>query len=180
MSGQFPNPQSRRRNAPTISANLLPHEGRSGSAPKVPDRFELGDAGLAFWERAWKLPQAVKWDAHVDAVARRAELEDYAAALEILHEGLGLEEILTAGDDEELRRRIRNLEWMLDKIQRLATGAVGLMKQMDALDDRLGLNPKSLGQLRWTIADKPAKAESKTSADAAKVAQMADFRDRLG
>lgn len=182
MSGPLPNPQSRRRNAPTINPDLLPAK-RSGRAPKVPARFELGEAGMAFWRAAWKLPQSAKWEHHVDAVARRAELEDLAAARDMLLQ-LDLEDVLLAGDDEELRQRLRNLEWMLDKLQRLATGAIGLMKQMDALDDRLGLNPKSLAALRWTIEATPAKparkAAAKKSAAAAQVADMADYRDRIG
>lgn len=179
IPGPLPGENTRRRNAPTIKPNILPARGRTGRAPKIPERYQLAEAGLAFWKRAWKLPQATKWDdGAVDAVARRAQLEDYAAAVELV-DTVDLEAIFMSSDDEELRQQLRNLEWALGKIRSLATGAVGLMKQMDALDDRLGLTPKSLAQLRWTIEEKPARKAAKAETDA-EVARMADYRDRLG
>lgn len=177
MSGPLPTDGARRRNLPP-SKDIL--EPRTGRAPKIPRRYQLGDAGLDYWKRAWKWPQATKWDtpSMVDAVARRAQLEDYAAAIELV-DHVDLEELLTAGDDEARREALRNLDWALNKLRSLATGVVGLMKQMDQLDDRLGTTPKAMAQLRWSIAEKPAKTSAQAAA-AAEVAQMADYRDRLG
>src|SRR5689334_856280 len=122
MPGPLPNPQARRRNAPTISSTDLPREGRRGAAPKCP--YPLGDAGRAWWAWAWALPQATRWDVgSLYFVARRASLEDLNA--------------------EEFKAPVQ--------------------KEMRELDNRLGLNPKAMADLRWRVADgaeegKPALA----------------------
>ena len=82
--GPLPNPNRRRRNAPTIPTTSLPAGGRKGRAPKVPAGYELRDAGAAWWRWAWSLPQAVAWDdgSHY-ALARRAQLEDTLGAVAV-------------------------------------------------------------------------------------------------
>jgi hypothetical protein len=40
----------------------------------------------------------------------------------------------------------------LSTLKRSATGEVALMKEMRELDNRLGLNPKAMADLRWSIA----------------------------
>lgn len=155
--GPLPTGQARRRNAPTIPSTTLPASGRADPAPDPPASYELRDAGMAWWVWAWSLPQAAAWDdGSLYIVARRAQLEDDLAALEHI-DHFDLAELL--GLDEE-HEQLRTLQWMIGGLKRLATGSVSVMKEMDALDDRLGLSPKALAALRWKIVDDEAKPEA--------------------
>ena len=169
MPGPLPEATRRRRNAPQISGHVLPAEGRKGAPPKVPDSYELAEAGAAWWKWAWRLPQASRWDkGSVFLVARRAQLEDDLVALDFGEE-MGLLEQLLRGAEPEA---VRNVEWALSTLKRSASGKMGVMKEMRELDDRLGLNPKAMAALRWTVAES-APAESP-----ADVPQIADYRAR--
>lgn len=119
--GPIPDPNARRRNAPTISTTALPSSGRKGRAPGVPKPYRLLPAGRAWWTAAWKRPQAVAWElgSFIDTVARRAILEDDLAAV--------------PRSDTRLR--------------------LAVMREMRELDTVLGLNPKGLATLRWSIVD---------------------------
>lgn len=157
MPGPLPNPQRRRRNAPTIPTTNLPASGRAGRPPKCP--YQLGKAGSTWWRWAWRTPQAAAWSlGDLYTAGRRARLEDDLAALRDI-EGLDLHEALDALD-EESGRRFRDL---VQSLASMATGQVTLMREARELDDRLGLTPKSLAALRWTILDdekaKPAEAD---------------------
>lgn len=160
--GPLPSPDARRRNAPTIPTTDLPAAGREGPAPDCP--YELGDAGLAWWEWAWATPQAAAWDpGSLYVVARRAQLEDDVAAIEFVEASDLLADLLD-GSDEAVKR----VEWMLGVLKRSATGKSTLMKEMRELDERLGLTPKALAALRWKIVgtrdespESPAPSSSK-------------------
>ncbi|HYH54014.1 MAG TPA: hypothetical protein VD761_07780 [Solirubrobacterales bacterium] len=217
--GPLPNPNSRRRNKPTIeAAELTP---RIGPPPEVPEAYELGIAGSAFWEWAWALPQASKWDdGSLFFVARRAVLEDDLAALDeadrltfVIDDMIA--EAVAEDDPLNFKNRLTQLTLTFKKLKGLAGGRVSVMKEMRELDNRLGLNPKALGDLRWVIADpadqpdlpggelnvKELKAElkkrgvpfspkakkaalqsllHKAGDEAAGVAQLDDYRTRLG
>ena len=155
--GPLPSANARRRNAPTIPTNELPAEGRKGPVPKCP--YELGAAGDRWWKWAWKLPQAAKWDdGALYVVARRALLEDHAAALDFA-DTLDLADLFGAMKNDEAKRTV---EFALSLLKRSATGEGALMKEMRELDNRLGLNPKAMVDLRWSItpAAEPAKVAS--------------------
>lgn len=81
-------------------------------------------------------------------VARRAVLEDHAVALSFA-DSLGVADLFDEGNKEAARR----VEWALNQLRKSATGEVALMKEMRELDNRLGLNPKALLDLRWSIGD---------------------------
>jgi hypothetical protein len=150
--GPLPKPGARRRNEPTIPGAVLPAEGREGDVPECPLR--LGESGARWWAWAWSTPQASKWDGgSLYFVARRALLEDHAAALDFADE-LDLADLFAA-DDSDARDRV---EWALSLLKRSATGEVALMKEMRELDNRLGLNPKAMLDLRWSIAPSEDKA----------------------
>lgn len=156
MSGPAPKPNRRRRNAPTIQTTNLPAAGRVGPVPAVPAAYGLGGAGLAWWDWAWRLPQATRWDdGAVYAVVRRAQLEDYLAAVEFGDE-FDVSDLLAGAQPEAVRR----VEWALRSLKSSASGSVGLMKEMRELDKRLGLDPKALVELRWTISDDSAEEKS--------------------
>lgn len=143
----LPTPNPRRRNAPTIPTTKLPAAGRAGDAPDCP--YALAAAGAVWWGWAWALPQAAAWSAgDVYFVARRAAMEDDLAALGAV-EGLDFEEL--AGRYEETAAAIR-------RVAGLATGRLQVMKEMRELDDRLGLTPKGMAALRWTIVAEPEKS----------------------
>lgn len=171
MPGPLPNPQSRRRNAPSVASTVLPAK-RSGAVPKPPASYALGVAGLGWWRWAWRLGQATMWDAGaVYFVARRAALEDELAALDF-NDSLDLADLLAGADGEA----VRNVEFALATLKRSATGATSLMKEMRELDNRLGLNPKAMADLRWSIAEKPVR-EAPCGDD---VARLDEYRGRTG
>lgn len=133
--GPLPDPQRRRRNAPTIQTTTLPAGGREGAAPRAPAGRKLGKAGRAWWKWAWSTPQATQWAGALYVVATRAQLEDALAAVQ--------------PDD--------------------ARGLVAALKVITELDEQLGLGPKALAQLRWTIVpDAPDAAVQATGKPAAR------------
>ena len=147
MPGPLPNPQRRRRNAPTVPTTDLPASGRKGRPPNPPAAYELRTAGLAWWRWAWGLPQAAAWDrGSLYTIARRAQLEDDLAAME-LNDHLGLDDLLAGAEPEAIKR----VEWALETLKRAAAGKLAVEKEMRELDGRLGLNPEALAKLRWTI-----------------------------
>lgn len=146
MPGPLPNPQRRRTNAPTIPTTTLPAEGRSDPPPKIPAYVKLGKTGRAWWRWAWSTPQAAAWAlGHEGTVARRAALEDDLGALEQV-EGLDFTDLI---GDETLAGDVRAA---VQRVAALATGRLQIMKEMRELDDRLGLTPKAMAALRWSIA----------------------------
>lgn len=147
MPGPLPQPTRRRRNAPTIPTTALPKAGRPGRAPGVPAGYVLGKQGRAWWAWAWKTPQACAWDAGaIYGVARRAQLEDDVAALADVR---GLDALDALGADAA-----REFKFLIQRLSALATSKVALLKEMRELDDRLGLSPKSMAALRWSL-DEP-------------------------
>jgi hypothetical protein len=156
--GPLPNPQARRRNTPTIAGTVLPAAGRDGDAPECP--YDLARAGSAWWAWAWATPQAAKWDqGTLYVVARRAVLEDELAALAFFDaDEFSLRDLLAEADEEAVRR----VEWAIGTLKRLATGSTALMREMRELDNRLGLNPKAMADLRWSVAeaDEPEQTQA--------------------
>lgn len=161
-SGPLPNPNRRRRNAPTIPTTELPASGRKGDAPEVPAAYDLQTAGLAWWAWAWKLPQAAAWDeGALYVAARRAALEDDLTALDFGETiDIALDDLL-AGDDEN--KLVKHLQIVIRRLKALAGGRVGVMKEMRELDTKLGLSPEALAKLRWTIVDDSEEEEAPKS-----------------
>jgi hypothetical protein len=90
----------------------------------------------------WSTPQSAGWAlGHEAVVARRASLEDDLAALEAV-QGI---------DFDELGPRADQVRAAVQRVAALATGRLQIIKEMRELDDRLGLTPKAMAQLRWTI-----------------------------
>ena len=170
MPGPAPSPNARRRNAATIGTRALPHEGRKGRAPVAPAAYRLKRAGKAWWNWAWKLPQATAWDEGSRYfVVRRAQLEDELAALDFANFA-SLRDLLAGAETDAIER----VEEAIELLKRLASGAASVQKEMREMDNRLGLNPKAMTELRWSIADPPAKEDTDTaSADD-------DARSRFG
>lgn len=90
------------------------------------------------------MPQAAAWsDGDAYVTARRASLEDDLDALERVA-GIDLNEVIESATLSEAKA-------VIGRIAALATGRLALMKEARELDDRLGLTPKSMAALRWTI-----------------------------
>lgn len=167
MPGPLPNPQARRRNAPTIPTTQLPAgglrdgKGRRKSAPACP--YDLGQSGSKWWAWAWALPQAAAWDAGaLYVIARRAQLEDEAAAVAVV-DGMDLGDLLGISCDEE---RVGRLEALISQLRSRVSGSTTLMREMRELDNRLGLNPKAMADLRWSIVPDEAEGERPAVAEA--------------
>jgi len=155
MSGPLPTSSPRRRNGPTIPTTNLPAGGRKGRPPKVPEEYALRKAGTAWWRWAWSLPQAAAWDkGALYACARRAQLEDDLALIDEF-DPFDLASVL--GLDEE-GEQLRELGFVIGRLKSLAGGRLAIVKQMGELDKRLGLDPKALAELRWTIVDDTPKS----------------------
>lgn len=148
--GPLPQPESRRRNAPTIPTTALPAAGRAGPAPRVPSNVALSKHGKAWWKWAWSTPQAAAWDdGSVQIVARRAALEDDLATIgevESVDFDHMLDVAVEPGASAQLRLIVRALA-------ALATGRLAIIKEMRETDRLLGLTPKSLAELRWKITE---------------------------
>ncbi len=161
MPGPLPNPNARRRNAPTIPTTNLPASGRGEPAPECP--YPLQENGAAWWAWAWAQPQAYAWDTgSLYHIGRRAQLEDNLAALEFA-DHLTMKELLDGASEDA----VRQCEWAISTLRRCATGSMALMKEMRELDNKLGLNPEALAKLRWTIVDDKAEPAVKPAPVAA-------------
>lgn len=157
--GPLPNPQRRRTNPPTIATTPLPIAGRAGASPACP--LVLGSAGTAWWEWAWHTPQATAWTpGDLYAIARRAALEDDLDALDRVT-GLDVGAVADAATATEVAR-------IVSRIAALATGRVTLYREARELDKVLGLTPKAMADLRWSI--------DKTEPEPAKDQQPATVR----
>lgn len=159
MPGPLPKPAGarRRRNPPTIPTTVLPIAGFSGEIPDPP--YALGDSGRAFWDWAWRTPQASAWDpGSLYALARRAYLEDEVAALGGASYESVVELIGEKIDDDELVRRIA---FVIELLQRRAGNVSAVFREMRELDKRFGLDPKGVAEHRWSFAgDKAAEPRS--------------------
>lgn len=149
MAGPLPKPNPARRNQPTIPTTVL--VARDAPAPECP--YGLGDAGERWWRWAWGLPQAGAWgEGSLYFVARRAQLEDELALREFGEDRVALEDLLMPADEDA----VKAVQFALDVLKKAATGQVSLMKEMRELDNRLGLNPKAMLDLRWSVAEDSA------------------------
>lgn len=175
MPGPLPADDKRRRNAPTIPTTDLDADGPSWRPPPVPKWMQLGPAGTAWWKWAWKTPQACAWgrgSGFEPLVARRAQLEDDLAAI-AAPEGLDLSEIA----DAETLRAVRQV---VQSLAALVTGKLAIIKEMRELEDRLGLSPKGMAQLRWKVRRRPAGSPAAAAAEATgNVRSLTDRRQRL-
>lgn len=135
MPGPLPQETRRRRNAPTIPTTNLPAGGCDLEPPEVPDWVRLGAKGRAWWDWAWSTPQAAAWS---------PEAHGPTVAQRAI-----LEDDLFAA--EQLEDPIKARAAVITKITQL--------------EDRLGLSPKSMAQLRWKIVESeklPASTDSET------------------
>lgn len=173
MPGPLPDPKARRRNTPTIPTTSLPAGGRKGRPPKVPDTYELREAGERWWKWAWGLPQAAAWDVGaLYTLARRASLEDDLATLDLV-DHFELAEILGLDEENDI---IRRLEFTVGRLKSMAGGRLSVMKEMRELDGKLGLNPEALAKLRWTIVPDEDKTPAASKAAAKKPAAVRRLR----
>lgn len=146
MPGPLPQATRRRRNAPTIPTTVLPAGGFEGPAPRVPPGVRLGKPARAWWRWAWQTPQAAAWAlGHESVVARRASLEDDLDALARV-DGIDFEGLI-ADPDAAVQVKV-----IVGRLASLASGRLAIVREMRELDDRLGLTPKAMAALRWSIA----------------------------
>ena len=150
MPGPLPDPNAQRRNKPTIPTTALPAKGRPGPVPKAPNGYEFGPRASAWWQWAWKTPQAASWSAgDLYVVARRALLEDDIAVLEAIDSSVDLDELL---EGSPLQAH-STLKAIIATLKSLAGGSLAVKKEAREIDDRLGLTPKGRLALRLQIVD---------------------------
>lgn len=127
-------------------------------APKCP--YELADAGTAWWKWAWKTPAAAGWDAgSTYTVARRAQLEDERAAIEIADDGDLFAALLEGADPDAIRR----VQFAIGRLAASATASTGISREMRELEKALGLGPKAAKDLG--AAAKPPAPPKKNPLD---------------
>ncbi|MCA1569767.1 MAG: hypothetical protein LC798_05480 [Chloroflexi bacterium] len=162
MPGPLPEPTSkrRRRNAPTIPTTSLPAAGFDGPYPDPPEWVELGAAAGAWWTWAWRTPSAAGWSAgDLVVIARRATLEDDLAAIRVVG-SLDVAELLEIDPND----RTAELDWLIRRLHALAAGKLAIAREIRELEDRLGLTPKGMAALRWTVvADKEPDAKANSA-----------------
>lgn len=172
MPGPLPDPNARRRNAPTIAVTELDPDGPKQDTPPVPDYVDLDDAGLAWWEWAWHTPQASAWDeGSLYTVCRRAQLEDDMVALATVDDAFDIADLLEI-EHTHMTQRISSI---FKRMKALASNKVAVAKEARELDNRLGLNPKAMADLRWRIKAPEKKPEGSSPS----VANLTDRRSRL-
>lgn len=135
--GPLPKPgaQRRRTNTPSIPTTNLPAGGFRGRVPKC--SYALGIAGKAWWRWAWKTPSAAAWGpGDTYFVSRRAQLEDDLAVMPLPN---------LNPDDVKVFNTI-------------STARVRVQRMMGDIDKRLGLDPKALSELRWSLTDDTPEA----------------------
>lgn len=180
MPGPLPDPNARRRNKPTIPSTDLPAGGYRGRTPKPPDWIKLGVAGLAWWKWAWRTPQAARWagGGYEVLIARRASLEDDLAALDSVT-SLDFEDMVDSLDEDDPTDRA--LKHILTRLASLATGRLAVAQKMLDIEDRLGLTPKGLEQMRWRIVvpKDDAPVTEPRHAGASTVSRIDERRQRL-
>lgn len=183
--GPLPGTQTRRKNAPTIPTTRLPAGGRKGRPPNLPAGYKLGEAGQNWWRWAWATPQAAAWDTGSRyTIARRAQLEDDLAALGNFDPD-SLNWIFANVDvenEDAFERALQFLGSVMGQLKRLAGDKLAVEREMRELDKRLGLDPKALAELRWTIVgDTPSASKPKAApkAPAAAVPAVVDDGPRL-
>lgn len=173
MSGPLPAENKRRRNTPTVPTTKLPVGGRTGTAPRPPSWAGLGKVGKAWWRWAWSTPQACAWaPGHEVMIARRASLEDDLTAIGTVN-SLELWEILDAQAEGA-----GELKGLLQRLAALASGRLAICREMRELDDRLGLTPRGMAALRWTIVE-DGSTQAATGAPPEGVADLTSRRRRL-
>lgn len=173
MPGPLPDPNRRRRNAPTIPTTKLAASGRATRAPRPPKGYDFGERARAWWAWAWKLPQALAWsDGDLYALARRAQLEDDLRALE--YEGFGP----PPDCSDEMVEYLDHVKHVVERLKAMAAAKLAVIKEARELDDRFGLTPKGFAALRWTIVE-DASAEAVPAPNDDRVARIDDRRRRL-
>lgn len=155
MPGPLPDPKRKRRNAPTIPTTELPQSGLAAKGISIPAApSSLGRVGKAWWKWAWSTPQGAGWGVGCGAeslLERRSSLEDDLAAITQV-EALDVADVAGA-DWAEVKAVVNHLA-------ALATGKLAIMREMRDIDDRLGLTPRGLAALRWTIVADPEPEQS--------------------
>jgi hypothetical protein len=71
------------------------------------------------------------------------------AALDALGGHFDLSDYIDVSEDQE--ELARALSRQIEAVKRVAGGKLGLAKECRELENRLGLNPKALADLRWSI-----------------------------
>lgn len=156
--GPLPNPNRRRRNAPTVPSTTLPAGGRQGPTPIPPESFDLEVAGCEWWDWAWSTPHSAAWsDGDLYVIARRASLEDDLATIAKVDNLDGFE-LLNAEHMADVRT-------MIGRLAALCSGRLQIMKEMRELDTRLGLTPKGRSDLRWEIVEDEQTKEAPARSD---------------
>lgn len=169
--GPLPKPddQRARRNAPTIPTTNLPAGGRDGDIPDPPQWIELREAGSAWWQWAWRTPQAAAWSVGDEVtIARRASLEDDLA---VQGQVDTIDFVLADVADAETTRQVRAI---IGKLAAIATGRTAICREMRELDNLLGLTPKGMAALHWRIVP-DNKSATVTPIDGGK-ASAPDFK----
>jgi hypothetical protein len=122
--------------------------------------YELGAAGTAWWKWAWKTPQAEGWDdGSLYTVARRAQLEDERAAIEVADEDDLIATLLEGAEPEAIRR----VQYALQRLSASATGSATLSREMRELEKQLGLGPRAAKELG--VGKSPPKQPQKNRLD---------------
>ncbi|WP_432159074.1 hypothetical protein [Streptomyces sp. bgisy153] len=174
MPGPLPAENKRRRNAPVVPTTKLPVGGRTAPTPRPPTWARLGKVGRAWWKWAWSTPQACAWaPGHEAMIARRASLEDDLAAIGTVN-SLELSDLLDAD-----AAGATELKGLLQRLASLASGRLAICREMRELDDRLGLTPKGMAALRWTVVDDGSAQTDTAAAPPEGVADLTSRRRRL-
>lgn len=144
MAASYPKPDAERRtrHQQEFGWTDLPAAGRQGPPPPMPDTEDYSELA-DWWADLWSSPQAVAWD----------------------QSGRTLHGLLHA------RWLLTETEVVVRNGHELAVAAApraALLSEMRQIEDRHGLNPKAMMQLRWRIVAGEASQAPPTKPRAAR------------
>jgi hypothetical protein len=147
VAASYPKPDGQKVNRvePTFGWVDLPAGGRPGPAPKLPTHMTWSAHTKRAWDEMWASPQATQWDQSGRTLIGWAELFEQKVRAERLRR-------LPAASMLAELSQIEGWEKLLER-KAPPTSVYGELRQ---IEDRHGLNPKAMLQLRWRIP--PAEA----------------------
>lgn len=128
-----PTEDRRRTNEPTFGWTDLPAAGREGPPPAMSDDHDYSEFA-EWWADLWSSPQAEAWDQSGRTMFGYLECKRLLNTIEIVQRADGRELAVPAAP------------------------RTAILAEMRQIEDRHGLNPKAMMQLRWRIVDGVAPA----------------------
>jgi len=151
MSASYPKPDGQKvtRHEPAFGWVDLPAAGRPGPPPPLPSYVTWSVYTKRAWAEMWASPQATQWDQSGRTLVGWAELVEQKVRAERAR--VSPPPALIAAGLLEIKG------W--EKLFGHKAPAVSVYGELRQIEDRHGLNPKAMLQLRWRITSAEVAAD---------------------